>query len=110
MARYYFNFDLQDAETKNYHELEEFLKQHFEVVEDGDLASSFEITTGIEDEKEMRKRLDDLFGDGGWDIKFWVCYSDDQKARLNQTIWKGIIELNRKLNAIQQRGWYDRPK
>lgn len=105
MARYYFNFDLQDAETRDYHELEEFLKQHFEVVEDGDLASSFEITAGIEDVEEMRERLRTLFKDEDWKIKFWVCYSDDQKARLSQEIWRGIIEMNRKLEAIRQRGW-----
>lgn len=105
MARYYLDFDLRGAEPKDYQELEGFLKQRFEVVEDGDLESSFEITAGIEDVKEMRKRLEDLFSGNAWDIKFWVCYSDDQKARLSQEIWRGIVEMNRKLEAIRQRGW-----
>lgn len=105
MAKYYFNFDLQDAKTGDYQELEEFLRQHFKDVEDGDLASSFEITAKIEDVKEMRERLKNLFKNKDWKIKFWVCYSDDQKARLSLAIWKGIIEMNRKLEAIRQKGW-----
>lgn len=105
MARYYFNFDLQDAETRDYQELESFLRQHFENVEDGDLASSFEITAEIEDVEEMRERLKTLFRNEDWRIKFWVCYSDDQRERLSQEIWRGIIEMNRKLEAIRQRGW-----
>ena len=105
MARYYLDFDLRGAEPKDYQELEGFLKQRFEVVEDGDLESSFEITAGIEDVKEMRKRLEDLFSGNAWDIKFWVCYSDDQGERLNAAIWRNMIELNKKLDILIKRRW-----
>lgn len=110
MAEYYLNFDLEDSEPKDYPKLKNFLEKRFEKVEDGDLASSFVITAEIDDEREMRRRLKSLFRDGDWKIKFEVCYSDDQKGILNMKIWRGIIELNRKLDAIRRRGWYERPE
>ncbi len=105
MARYYLSFDLHNAETRDYHELEEFLKQHFEAVENGDMASSFEITTEIEDVREIRSRLENLFKDENWQIKFWVFYSDDQNGRLNATIWKNMIEMGKKLDILEKRRW-----
>lgn len=92
MTRYYLSFDLHNAKTEDYEELEDLLRIEFGGVEDGEQESSFKFFSVEDDLDKVRDRLRELLVPR-WGENFTVCRLEDER-------WRRLMEQLKRMGEL----------